>query len=62
MITRKSDAPQDKTVTFTIRISTELQEQYDELAAKSDRSRNELINLALKYALDNLEFIEKENG
>ena len=57
-ITKKSIESSDKSVTFTIRIDRELQEQYDELALKSERSRNELISLAMKYALDNLEFIE----
>ena len=35
-----------------------LQEQYDDLSAKSGRSRNELMCMALRYALDNLKFIE----
>ncbi len=46
---------EDKTVTMTIRIDRTLQEQYNELADKTNRSRNELINMALKYALDNME-------
>lgn len=46
---------EDKTVTMTIRIDRTLQEEYNKLAAKTNRSRNELINMALKYALDNME-------
>ena len=46
---------EDKTVTMTIRIDRELQERYNELAARSNRSRNELIGMALRYALDNME-------
>lgn len=46
---------EDKTVTMTIRIDRSLQEEYNDLAAKTNRSRNELINMALKYALDNME-------
>ena len=46
---------EDKTVTMTIRIDKELQEQYNRLAVKSNRSRNELIGMALKYALDHME-------
>ncbi len=46
---------EDKTVTMTIRIDRTLQEQYNELADKINRSRNELINMALKYALDSME-------
>ena len=48
-----------RSVTMTIRIDSELSEKLDELALKSKRSRNELINLSLRYAIDNLEFIEE---
>ncbi len=46
---------EDKTVTMTIRINRELQEEYNDLATKTNRSRNELISMALKYALDHME-------
>lgn len=46
---------EDKTVTMTIRIDRELQEKYNELSTKTNRSRNELICMALQYALDNME-------
>lgn len=46
---------EDKTVTMTIRIDRTLQEEYNLLAAKTNRSRNELIGMALRYALDNME-------
>lgn len=46
-------------VIMTIRIDKELQEKYDELAGKSNRSRNELICMALRYALENLEFADE---
>ena len=55
VITRK----EDKTVTMTIRIDRALQEEYNELAAKTNRSRNELISMALRYALDNMELKDK---
>jgi len=58
VITPKPSAQNEKSVTFTIRIDRELQEKYDRLALSSNRSRNELINLALKYALQNLQFVE----
>ena len=48
----------DDKVIMTIRIEKELQEKYDDLAGKSNRSRNELVCMALRYALDNLEFLE----
>ncbi|WP_277258277.1 CopG family transcriptional regulator [Merdimonas faecis] len=46
---------EDKTVTMTIRIDRTLQEKYNDLSAKTNRSRNELINMALQYALDHME-------
>ncbi len=50
---------EDKAVTMTIRIERTLQEEYNRLAAKTNRSRNELINMALRYALEHMEL--KEN-
>ena len=58
VITPKFPMSNEKSVTFTIRIDRELQEEYDKLALSSNRSRNELINMALKYALQNLQFVE----
>lgn len=46
---------EDKTVTMTIRIDRALQEQYNDLSNKTNRSRNELISMALQYALDHME-------
>ncbi len=51
---------EDKAVTMTIRIDRTLQEAYNELSAKTNRSRNELIGMALQYALDNMEIKDKE--
>lgn len=51
---------EDKTVTMTIRIDRALQEEYNELSAKTNRSRNELISMALRYALDNMELKDEE--
>ena len=51
---------EDKAVTMTIRIDRALQEKYNELSAKTNRSRNELIGMALQYALDNMEIKSKE--
>lgn len=49
---------EDKSVTMTIRIDRKLQEEYNELAAKTNRSRNELIGMALQYAIDHMEIKE----
>lgn len=51
---------EDKAVTMTIRIDRALQEKYNELSAQTNRSRNELIGMALQYALDNMEIKDKE--
>ena len=51
---------EDKAVTMTIRIDRELQEKYNDLSARTNRSRNELIGMALQYAFDNMEIKDKE--
>lgn len=51
---------EDKSVTMTIRIDASLQEKYNQLSAQTNRSRNELIGMALQYALDNMELKEEE--
>ncbi len=50
---------EDKSVIMTIRIERSIQSRLDELAKVSNRSRNELINVALAYALNNLEFVQE---
>ena len=50
----------ERSVTLTVRLETELNNYIEEIARKSGRSRNELINKALKFAFDNLEFDSKE--
>ncbi len=54
---KKADKKEDKSVVMTLRMDKELQEKFDRLSAKSDRSRNELMCRALRYALEQLEFI-----
>lgn len=49
---------EDKSVTMTIRIDRKLQERYNKLSREANRSRNELIGMALEYALDNMEIKE----
>lgn len=46
---------EDKCVTMTIRLDKEIQEEYNNLAVKSNCSRNEVIGMALKLALENME-------
>lgn len=49
----------ERSVTVTVRIETETHQKLEELVKKSGRSRNELINKAIRFALDNLEFAEE---
>lgn len=51
---------EDKSVIMTIRIDRELQEEYDRLAARTNRSRNELMGMALRYAINNMEVRDEE--
>ncbi len=51
---------EDKAVTMTIRIDRTIQEKYNELSAKTNRSRNELIGMVLQFALDHMEIKPKE--
>jgi predicted transcriptional regulator len=57
---KKYERKEDTSVVMSLRMDRELQEEFDALAAKSDRSRNELMCMALRYALDNLEFIPED--
>ena len=41
-------------VTTTIRVDKSIIDFYDDLAGKTNRSRNELISLALDYAKDKI--------
>lgn len=52
-----TEKKEDKSVVMTLRLDRDLQAEFDKLAAKSDRSRNELMCMALRYALEHLEFI-----
>ena len=51
---------EDKSVSMTIRIDRSLQEEYDKLSARTNRSRNELIGMALRFAIENMEVQDKE--
>lgn len=55
---KKNNEKDDESIIMSLRINKKLQEEYDELANKSNRSRNEVMCMALRYALDNLDFVE----
>ena len=58
---KNTDKKADKSVVMTLRLDRNLQEEFDKLSAKSDRSRNELMCMALRFALEHLEFIPENN-
>ena len=45
--------PKKESVTITVRIKPDLNDKLEYLSRQSNRSRNELINKALEFALDN---------
>ena len=51
-------------IVISIRLEEQKLKELDELAGKTDISRNELINQCIEFALNNLEEndIRKENG
>ena len=60
IITKKSLKGEDGYKTFSIRIKEELVGKLDDLAQKANRSRNDLINTLLEYAVENCEIAEAE--
>lgn len=42
-------------VMFTIRVDKTIVDYYDKLAGETNRSRNELIAMALEFAMDKIE-------
>ena len=55
IINKKSLKGEDGYKTFSIRIKDETVQNLDALSAETNRSRNELINILLDYAIDNCE-------
>ena len=55
IIAKKALKGEDGYKTFSIRIKDQTVERLDFLAGDTNRSRNELINILLDYALDNCE-------
>lgn len=55
IINKKSLKGEDGYKTFSIRIKDETVSRLDRLSKQTNRSRNELINILLDYAIDNSE-------
>lgn len=55
-ITKRSGLKgEDGYKTFSIRVREDIVDQLDKLAAETNRSRNELINKMLEFAIENCE-------
>lgn len=55
VIRKKGLKGEDEYKTFSIRIKEETVANLEQLAEQTNRSRNEIINLLLDYAIDNCE-------
>lgn len=59
IIKKKSLKGEDGYKIFSIRIKDEIVANLDVLAQETNRSRNELINILLEFAIENCEVEEK---
>ena len=57
-ITKKSNVKGEDGL-FSVRIKEEIVDSLDEIAAETNRSRNELINIMLEFGVKNCEIEEK---
>lgn len=55
VIRKKGLKGEDEYKTFSIRIKEETVANLEQLAEQTNRSRNEIINILLDYAIDNCE-------
>ena len=55
LVIKKRLKGEDGYKTFSVRITDETTERLNKLASQTNRSRNELINILLDYAMDNCE-------
>lgn len=58
IINKKSLKGEDGYKTFSIRIKDETVTRLNKLSDETNRSRNELINILLDYAMDNCEVLK----
>lgn len=56
-ISKKSLKGEDGYKVFSIRIKDETVDKLEKIVAQSNRSRNEIINLLLDFAIENTEII-----
>ncbi len=53
IINKKNLKGEDGYKTFSVRLKDEIVDKLNKLSEESNRSRNELINILLDYAIDN---------
>jgi len=51
----------ERDCTFSIRIDKDIQDAYEELSSITGYSRNELINVAIKHLLEDLEIVTSDD-
>ncbi|OGO76962.1 MAG: hypothetical protein A2Y23_03450 [Clostridiales bacterium GWB2_37_7] len=51
----------ERNCTFSIRIDKDIQDAYEELSSITGYSRNELINVAMKHLLEDLDIISTDD-
>ena len=59
IITKKLKG-EDGHKTFSIRIKDETVARLDKIAKETNRTRNDLINILLEYAMDNSEIVDSD--
>ena len=59
LIITKKPKGEDGHKTFSIRIKDETVARLDEISKQTNRSRNDLINMLLDYAMDYCEILDK---
>ncbi len=55
LLTKKSLKGEDGNKVFSIRVKNEIVDELDRIAKETNRSRNEIINIFLKFAIENHE-------
>ena len=61
LIITKKPKGEDGHKVFSIRIKDETVDKLDEIAKKTNRSRNDLINMFMDYAIENHEISTDDN-
>ena len=61
LIITKKPKGEDGHKVFSVRLKDETVEKLESIAQKTNRSRNDLINMLLDYAMDYCEIVERED-